>query len=60
MSIALVVVVLITAYKNPSQQKDIGVGHKKDSIKTGAEQTEKYLPYLKGKRVPFSRTKLLS
>lgn len=50
-SIALVVVVLITAYKNPSQQKETAVSNKKDSIKTGADQTEKYLPYLKGKRV---------
>ena len=50
-SIALFVVVLITAYKNPSQQKEIAVSNKKDSIKTGADQTEKYLPYLKGKRV---------
>jgi uncharacterized protein YbbC (DUF1343 family) len=50
-SIALFAVVLITAYKNPSQQKEISVSYKKDSIKTGADQTEKYLPYLKGKRV---------
>lgn len=50
-SIALLVVAMITAYKNPSQQKEIAVSNKKDSIKTGADQTEKYLPYLKGKRV---------
>jgi uncharacterized protein YbbC (DUF1343 family) len=49
-SIALVVVVGITAYKNPSHQTT-AVRNKKDSIKTGADQTEKYLPYLKGKRV---------
>ncbi len=49
--IALFVLVLITAYKNPSPQKEIAVSHKKDSLKTGADQTEKYLPYLKGKRV---------
>lgn len=42
---------LITAYKNPSRQKAFAVSNKKDSIKTGADQTEKYLPYLKGKRV---------
>ena len=42
---------MITAYKTPSQQKEIAVIHKKDSLKTGADQTEKYLPYLKGKRV---------
>jgi uncharacterized protein YbbC (DUF1343 family) len=50
LSIALFAVVLITAFKKPSQQRDIAVG-KKDSIRTGADQTEKYLPYLKGKRV---------
>ena len=50
-SIALFIVVLITAYKSPSQQKEIAVNNKKDSVKTGADQTEKYLPYLKGKRV---------
>ena len=48
--VALLVVVLI-AYKNPAQQKAVAVGNNKDSIKTGADQTEKYLPYLKGKRV---------
>ena len=50
-SIAFFVFVLITAFKNPSNQKQIAVINKKDSIKTGADQTEKYLPYLKGKRV---------
>ena len=50
-SIALVVVMGITAYKNPSHQTRTAVSNKKDSIKTGADQTEKYLPYLKGKRV---------
>ncbi len=50
-SIALFGVVLITSYRNPSRQKAIAVNNKKDSIKTGADQTEKYLPYLKGKRV---------
>ena len=43
-------VVLITAYKNPSKQKET-IANKKDSIRTGADQTEKYLPFLKGKRV---------
>jgi uncharacterized protein YbbC (DUF1343 family) len=50
-SIGLIVLLLITSYKNPPQQKVIAVSNKKDSIKTGADQTEKYLPYLKGKRV---------
>src|SRR5688500_710450 len=50
-SIALFGVVLITAYKDPSRQKAFAVSNKKDSIKTGADQTEKYLSYLKGKRV---------
>lgn len=49
-SIAFFVVVL-GAYKNPSQQKEVAASSTKDSIKTGADQTEKYLPYLKGKRV---------
>jgi uncharacterized protein YbbC (DUF1343 family) len=50
-SIALFVVLLITGYKNPSQQKRVAVSNKNDSIRTGADQIEKYLPYLKGKRV---------
>lgn len=50
-AIVLFVAVLITGYKNPSPQKETAPGNKKDSIKTGADQTEKYLPYLKGKRV---------
>ena len=50
-TITLLVVVLITAYKNSSTQKEIDFSNKKDSIRTGADQTEKYLPYLKGKRV---------
>lgn len=51
LSIALFGVVLITAYKNPSGQKEIAVSTIKDSIRTGADQTEIYLPYLQGKRV---------
>ena len=50
-SIVLFVVVLISAFKDPSQQEEIAVSIKKDSIRTGADQIEKYLPYLKGKRV---------
>lgn len=49
--LAVIIVVLISAYKNPSQQKSIAAVEKKDSIRTGADQTEKYIPYLKGKRV---------
>src|SRR5688572_9047024 len=47
----LFLAVLITAYKNPSHESAITVIDKKDSIRTGADQTEKYVPYLKGKRV---------
>lgn len=50
-AIVLLAVALITAYKNPSQQKKIAVCNTNDLIRTGADQTEKYLPYLKGKRV---------
>jgi uncharacterized protein YbbC (DUF1343 family) len=41
------VAVLISAYKRPSPETAIVA----PEIKTGAEQTEKYVPYLKGKRV---------
>jgi uncharacterized protein YbbC (DUF1343 family) len=51
LSIAALGFVLISAFKSPSYQKEIAVDHLKDTIKTGADQTEKYLPYLKGKRV---------
>ena len=59
----LLIVAVITAYKNPAHEqlpvstarnntehKAVAVVHK-DTIRTGADQTEKYLPYLKGKRV---------
>jgi uncharacterized protein YbbC (DUF1343 family) len=49
--IALLVIVLITAHKNPSHETVVTAVAKKDTIRTGAEQTEKYVPYLKGKRV---------
>jgi uncharacterized protein YbbC (DUF1343 family) len=49
--IASFVILLITAYKNPSRQTAITAVAKKDTIRTGADQTEKYIPYLKGKRV---------
>jgi uncharacterized protein YbbC (DUF1343 family) len=50
-SIGFIAVLLIAAYKNPLKQKEIASSNTKDSMKTGADQTEKYLPYLKGKRV---------
>jgi uncharacterized protein YbbC (DUF1343 family) len=50
-SIGFIAVMLIAAYKNPAQQKEIAGTNTKDSMKTGADQTEKYLAYLKGKRV---------
>lgn len=40
--------VFCSPLKNPSQNH---LAEKKEQIKTGADQTEKYLPYLKGKRV---------
>jgi uncharacterized protein YbbC (DUF1343 family) len=49
--IALLVIVLITAYKNPARETAVAAVVKKDTIRTGAEQTEKYVSYLKGKRV---------
>ena len=51
LSIAFLGTVLITGFRNPSQQKEFTVINSKDTIRTGADQTEKYLPYLKGKRV---------
>jgi uncharacterized protein YbbC (DUF1343 family) len=50
-SIGFIAVLLIATYQNPSQQKVTAGSNTKDSMKTGADQTEKYLPYLKGKRV---------
>lgn len=50
-TVALFITVLLTSYNNPPLQIEIVAGNTKDSIRTGAEQTEKYLPYLKGKRV---------
>jgi uncharacterized protein YbbC (DUF1343 family) len=47
----LFAIVLVSAYKNPSRKIPFTAIVKNDSIKTGADQTEKYLPYLKGKRV---------
>ncbi|RYF97089.1 MAG: DUF1343 domain-containing protein, partial [Chitinophagaceae bacterium] len=49
--IAISVGLLITGFNKPYEQTDFTVSHYKDSLKTGADQTEKYLPYLKGKRV---------
>lgn len=51
LAIAIIVAITILAYKNPEPSTATPVAVKKDSIQTGAEQTEKYLPYLKGKRV---------
>lgn len=42
---------MMFAVESFAQQKNSTAINKKDSFKTGAEQTEKYLPYLKGKRV---------
>jgi uncharacterized protein YbbC (DUF1343 family) len=56
-------VALITAFKIPVRQQPLSSNARnhanptavafvpKDTIKTGADQTEKYVPYLKGKRV---------
>jgi uncharacterized protein YbbC (DUF1343 family) len=49
--ITLLVIALISAYKNPAREISLTANTKKDTIRTGADQTEKYLPYLKGKRV---------
>ena len=59
----LLIVAVITAYKNPVREQPlVSIARNnadrtaiavapKDTIKTGADQTEKYVPYLKGKRV---------
>lgn len=49
--VAAIFAIAILAYKDPEQPVSASATDKKDSIKTGADQTEKYLPYLKGKRV---------
>lgn len=43
--------VLAIAFRRPAPQKTTASAENKDSILTGAEQTDKYLPFLKGKRV---------
>jgi uncharacterized protein YbbC (DUF1343 family) len=59
---ALLTVVVITAYKIPARKETLLANQSnplnrttivalKDTIRTGADQTEKYVPYLKGKRV---------
>jgi uncharacterized protein YbbC (DUF1343 family) len=48
---AAVFIVAILAYKSPVATKPVSITVKKDTIKTGADQTEKYVPYLRGKRV---------
>ena len=59
----LLIIVVITAFKNPVREQSLvsiaqnNAGRTavavapKDTIRTGADQTEKYVPYLKGKRV---------
>lgn len=59
----LLIVAVITAYKNPVREQPlVSIARNnadrtaiavapKDTIRTGADQTEKYVPYLKGKRV---------
>ena len=49
-------VIFYSAFKKPILRKtsatpSASIDHTKDEIKTGAEQTDKYLSYLKGKRV---------
>ena len=47
----LLAAVLITAFNQPPKKTSVDAISKKDSIITGADQTEKYIPYLRGKRV---------
>ncbi len=47
---SLIFSVIIFSYKKPLNKTQI-TGEEKLAIKTGADQTEKYLPYLKGKRI---------
>lgn len=50
-AVALILTISIAAFKKPQPVSTMVESVKKDSIRTGADQTEKYLPYLKGKRV---------
>ncbi|WP_207428724.1 exo-beta-N-acetylmuramidase NamZ domain-containing protein [Pedobacter sp. SYSU D00535] len=47
----LLLTLLFAGVLTPSEGRDTEPRSKKTSIITGADQTEKYLPYLKGKRV---------
>jgi uncharacterized protein YbbC (DUF1343 family) len=49
--ISILVFVLTTSHLNPGKEQRIDSAPFKDRILTGADQTEKYLSYLKGKRV---------
>lgn len=50
-AVALILTISIAAFKKPQPVSMMIESVKKDSIRTGADQTEKYLAYLKGKRV---------
>ena len=49
--ISILVFLLATSHLNPGKEQPRGSVPFKDRILTGADQTEKYLSYLKGKRV---------
>ena len=49
--ISILVFLLATSHLNPAKEQSIDNRQLKDRILTGADQTEKYLSYLKGKRV---------
>jgi uncharacterized protein YbbC (DUF1343 family) len=51
MKIFLTLAILLSVYFSPKHPSISPVAEEKAPIKTGAEQTGKYVPYLKGKRV---------
>ncbi|HEY0676651.1 MAG TPA: hypothetical protein VGD17_00140, partial [Chitinophagaceae bacterium] len=46
---SIVLILLYTAFIRPEKRTEFYTPH--NPIKTGADQTEKYLPLLKGKRI---------
>lgn len=49
--VAVIISIAIFSFSTPEPYCDLKLYDKKDTIRTGADQTEKYLSYLKGKRV---------
>ena len=49
--VTILIFLVTSAHLNPGNNENIGGSIYKDRILTGADQTEKYLSYLKGKRI---------